>query len=80
MKEKHLSDEQLMSMATAELIELTKRYRDGDDKAFENAKYPKILKKRGLEFGVSQNFIHRIFQGEFDNADALEVSVKVKGN
>ena len=80
-KEKKYSDEKLMSLATAELIDLTKQYRDGDEKAFEKAKYPDILKKRGIKLGITTNFIHRIFQGEFDNIDGVEVSVnKVKGN
>ena len=74
-KLKKLSDEQLMSLATAELIQLVKDYRDGDTKAFERAKYPNELKRRGLELGITEGFIHRIFKGEFDKFDGLEIKV-----
>jgi len=76
---KKLSDKQLLSLATAELIELTKQFRDGDEKALDRAKYPDILEKRGLKLGITTNFIHRIFQGEFDNADGIEVTMNKVG-
>jgi hypothetical protein len=75
---KKLSDKELMALATSELIELTKQFRDGDEKAFEKAKYSSILKKRGLSLGVTTNFIHRIFTGEFDNADGIEIGITKK--
>lgn len=72
---KNLSDKQLMTLAAAEFIELTKQYRDGDENAFEKAKYPDILEKRGMKLSITTNFIHRIFQGEFDNTNMYEVNV-----
>ena len=79
-KLKKLTDEELMSLATAEFIELAKKYRDGDEKALDRAKYPDILKKRGLKLGITTNLIHRIFVGEFDNANGVEVGItKVEG-
>lgn len=75
-KNKKLTNKELLNLATMELIELTKQFRDGDTQAFERAKFPKLLKQRGLELGVTTNFIHRIFQGEFDNADGVEIGVK----
>lgn len=75
-KIKKLSDEDLMLLATQNLVEMTKKFRDGDEKAFENTKYADELAKRGIKLGITRNFINRIFSGEFDNADAVEVSVK----
>lgn len=74
-KEKQLSDEELMTLATVEFINLAKKFRDGDTKALERAKYPDILKKRGLQLGITTDFIHRIFTGEFDNVDGIEAIV-----
>lgn len=74
-KEKQLSDEELMTLATVEFVELAKQYRDGDTKALERAKYPDILKKRGLSLEITTDFIHRIFMGEFDNVDGIEAKV-----
>ena len=74
-----ITDEELMSLATAELIQLAKQFRDGDEKALERAKYPDILAKRGLKLGITRNLIHRIFTGEFDNADGIEVTVNKVG-
>lgn len=79
-KQKKLSNKKLMSLATVELIQLIKEFRDGNEKALEKAKYPDILKKRGLKLGVSTDLIHRVFTGEFDNADGVEVSVKKVGS
>lgn len=77
-KEKHLSDEELMALASAEFVEVVKQFRNGDFNAIEKAKYPDILAKRGLKLGVTRDFIHRIFTGEFDNADAVNVkTIKV---
>ena len=77
-KEKKLSDEELMSLATSEFIQLALQYKNGDEKAFEKAKYPDILAKRGLKLGITKDFIHRIFTGEFDNADGVQVkTIKV---
>lgn len=73
-KIENLTDEQLMTAATVELIELTKKFRDGDRTALDRAKYPEILKERGLSLGITQGFIHRIFQGEFDHVDGYEVT------
>ena len=75
-KLKKLSNEELMLLATQEFIEVAKKYRDGDLEAFEKAKYPDELARRGLKLGITRNLIHRIFMGEFDNADGLEISVK----
>lgn len=75
-KLKKLSNEELMLLATQEFIEVAKKYRDGDLEAFEKAKYPDELARRGLQLGITRNLIHRIFMGEFDNADGLEISVK----
>lgn len=79
-KEKQLSDEELMSLATVEFINLAKKFRDGDDNALNRAKYPDILKKRGLSLEITTDFIHRIFMGEFDNVDGYEVSMEKKGS
>lgn len=78
-KSKELTDKQLLSLAAKELVQLTLDFKNGDDKAFERAKYPDALKKRGLKFGVSENFIHRIMTGEFDNADGIEVTMSKVG-
>lgn len=80
MKKKKLTDEELMTLATNEFIQLAKQYRDGDSTALDKAKYPDILKKRGLKLGITRNFIHRIFTGEFDNIDGIEMSIEKKGN
>lgn len=79
-KTKELSDEELLTLAACEFIELTKQYRDGDEKALDRAKYPDVLKKRGLKLAITREFIHRIFQGQFDNADGVEVAVKKVGS
>ena len=79
-KTKKLSDSELLTLATNEFIQLTKQFRDGDSTALDKAIYPDILKKRGLKLGITRNFIHRIFTGEFDNADGIEVSVKKVGS
>lgn len=76
-KLKKLSDQELMAQATGELIKSIINFRDGKTKEFEiNNKYADEAKKRGLKVGISENFIHRVFQGEFDNADGVEVSIK----
>ena len=80
MKKKKLTDEELSALATKEIVQLTLDFKNGDEKAFERAKYPDILKKRGLKLGITTNFIHRIFTGEFDNTDGIEVSVKKVGS
>ena len=69
-----------MSLATAEFVRLALDYKNGDEKALDRAKYPDILKKRGLKMGITRDFIHRIFTGEFDNCDGVEVSVKKVGS
>lgn len=79
-KLKKLTDEELMSLATAEFVRLALDYKNGDEKALDRAKYPDILKKRGLKMGITRDFIHRIFTGEFDNCDGVEVSVKKVGS
>lgn len=80
-KTKKLSNQELMALASAEFIELAKQFRDGDEHALDRAKYPDILKKRGLKMGITRDFIHRIFIGEFDNCDGVEATVvKVEGN
>lgn len=81
-KLKKLSDQELLTLATGELIESIINFRIGKTKTFEiNDKYFEELKKRKLEVGITRDFIHRIFQGEFDNADGFEVSItKVKGS
>lgn len=79
-KEKKLSDEELMALASAEFIEAAKQYRDGDLDAIKKTKYPDILKKRGLKLCVTRDLIHRIFTGEFDNADAVNVKTIKVGN
>ena len=76
---KKLTDEELMSLATAEFVRLALDYKNGDEHALDRAKYPDILKKRGLKLGITTNFIHRIFQGEFDNADGIEAKVTKVG-
>lgn len=79
-KSKKLTDKELAALASAEFIELAKQYRDGDEHALDRAKYPDILKKRGLKLGITTNFIHRIFTGEFDNCDGVEVKVSKVGS
>ena len=80
MKNKKLTDEELMTLAANEFIQLTKQFRDGDDKAFDKAVYQPMVKKRGYNLGISREFIHRIMTGEFDNADGIEVKMVKKGN
>ena len=80
MKKKKLTDEELMTLAANEFIQLAKQFRDGDDKAFDKAVYSPMLKKKGYNLGISRDFIHRIMTGEFDNADGIEVSMVKKGN
>lgn len=77
-----LSNEELMAQATSELIKSIINFRDGKTKDLEiNDKYSKELKKRKLEVGITRDFIHRVFIGEFDNADGIEVNItKVKGS
>jgi len=79
-KEKQLSDEELMTLATVEFVELVKQYRDGDLDAIKKAKYPDILKERGLQFCYSKDLVHRIFMGEFDNIDGIEAKVTAIAN
>lgn len=79
-KEKKLSDEELMALASAEFVEVVKQFRNGDFNAIENAKYPDILAKRGFKLAVTRDFIHRIFTGEFDNAGAVNVKTIKVGN
>lgn len=74
---KKLSDQELLTLATGELIESIINFRIGKTKDFEfNDKYRQELERRNLKFGISENFIHRVFQGEFDNADGVEVNIK----
>lgn len=76
----NLSDEELLALATAEFIQLALKFKKGDEHAFEKTKYADEAKKRGLKVGISRDLIHRIFTGEFDNADGVEVSIgKVEG-
>lgn len=75
-KTKELSDEELLTLATCEFIQIVKQYRDGDENALDRAKYPDILKKRGLKLAITREFIHRIFQGEFDDVGGVEIAVK----
>lgn len=76
-KEKELSDKELLTLATGELIESIINFRAGLTKEFEfNNKYRQELERRNLKFGISESFIHRVFQGEFDNADGVEVNIK----
>lgn len=80
MKKKKLTDEELMTLAANEFIQLVKQFRDGDENAFDKAVYSPMLKKKGYNLGISRDFIHRIMTGEFDNADGIEVSMAKKGN
>lgn len=74
---KKLSDQELLTLATGELIESIINFRIGKTKEFElNDKYRQELERRNLKFGISESFIHRVFQGEFDNADGVELSIK----
>ena len=73
---KNLSNQELMLLATQELVEATKKFRDGDEKAFEKVKSGDELARRGMKLGITRNFIHRIITGEFDNADGVEISIK----
>lgn len=75
-KLKNLSTEELLSLATTEFIQLTLDFKNGDEHAFDRTKYADEAKKRGLKVGISRDLIHRIFTGEFDNADGVEVSIK----
>ena len=76
MKKKKLTDEELMTLAANEFIQLVKQFRDGDENAFDKAVYSPMLKKKGYNLGISRDFIHRIMTGEFDNADGIEASIK----
>ena len=80
MKKKKLTDEELMTLAANEFIQLAKQFRDGDENAFDKAVYSPMLKKKGYNLGISRDFIHRIMTGEFDKADGIEVSMVKKGN
>ena len=80
-KLKNLSDEELLALATAEFIQLALKFKNGDEHAFEKTKYADEAKKRGLKVGISRDLIHRIFTGEFDNADGVEVNItEMKGS
>lgn len=79
-KTKELSDEELLTLAACEFIQIAKQYRDGDENALDRAKYPDLLKKRGLKLAITREFIHRIFTGEFDNADGVEIVAKKVGS
>lgn len=76
-----LSDEDLSAKVTIELIQFIKDYRDGkvtDDAGI--GKYNDEVKRRGMSFSVSPNFIHRVITGEFDRADGVAVGVsKMEG-
>lgn len=71
-----LSTEELLSLATTEFVQLALDFKKGDEKAFERTKYADELIRRGMKLGISRDLIHRIFTGEFDNADGVEVSIK----
>lgn len=74
---KKLTDEQLMVAALAEIIEAIKEFRNGLRTDFNSiGKATDEAIKRGIKLGVSENLIHRAFQGEFDNADELEFTLK----
>lgn len=73
---KKLSDQELLTLATGELIESIINFRAGLTKDFEfNDKYRQEFERRNLKFGISESFIHRVFQGEFDKADAIEIGI-----
>ena len=75
-----LSDDELLALATAEFIQLVLKFKNGDEHAFERAKYTDELARRNMKLGITRDFIHRIFVGEFDNADGVEINIKeVKG-
>jgi hypothetical protein len=75
-KLKNLSTEELLSLATTEFVQLALQYKNGDEHALEKTKYADELIRRGMKLGVSRDLIHRIFTGEFDNADGVEVNIK----
>lgn len=72
-----LSEDELATKATVELIDAIKEFRDGKRTDFSNVgKYNDEVKRRGLSFSISENFIHRVFTGEFDHADGVAIGIK----
>lgn len=70
-----LTDQELLTMATGELIKNLINYRNGK-KVEIDERYRQEMERRMLSLGITKKFINRIIKGEFDNADALEVSIK----
>ena len=79
MELEKLTDKELLTLATGELIKNLINYRNGK-KVECNNEFHQEMERRKLSLGITKKFINRIIKGEFDNADALEVSIKVKGN
>lgn len=74
-----LTDKELLTMATGELIKNLINLRDGKKVEIDDT-FRQELERRKLSIGITKGFINRVIKGEFDNADALEVSIKVKGS
>lgn len=73
-----LTDKELLTLATGELIKNLINYRNGK-KVDIDERYRQEMERRMLSIGITKKFINRIIKGEFDNADGLEVSInKVK--
>lgn len=70
-----LSTNELFAGFSAEIINSVKNYRDGITSEIKKGKFAKELEKRGIEIQILESFIHRIYRGDFDNADGLEVSI-----
>lgn len=80
-KLKNLSTNELLSLATTEFVQLALDFKKGDEHAFERAKYTDELARRNMKLGITRDFIHRIFTGEFDNADGVEINItEMKGS
>ncbi len=73
-----LTDKELLTLATGELIKNLINYRNGKKVEIDDT-FRQELERRKLNIGITKGFINRVIKGEFDNADGLEVSInKVK--
>lgn len=64
-----LTDEEVLTGLTNEIIKCVIDFRDGKTQTLKFGEFDKEAKKRKLKLEISKSFIHRIFQGEFDNVN-----------
>lgn len=73
-----LTDEEVLIGLTNEIIKCVIDFRDGKTPTLKLGKFDEEAKKRKLKLEISKSFIHRIFQGEFDNAKVKVEKVESK--